>query len=214
MICHELKTIFIHIPKTAGVSVTHAIMSHITGRDTSGEIGHLSSELKEQFSVRNKQKHKQARKFVPEDISQNLWNEYYKFTFVRNPWDRAVSEFHWRHSLEKRKPSTDFKEFLNYCGERIQDKNNSKRDIYWTHAQTQKSYVTNHNGKLILDDTFRFEDMDNNIKIISEKLNVPINLKKHNSSRHHHYRDYYDEESKEMVSKLYKEDIEMFGYEF
>ena len=55
---------------------------------------------------------------------------------------------------------------------------------------------------------------NNNIKIISEKLNVPINLKKHNSSRHHHYRDYYDEESKEMVSKLYKEDIEMFGYEF
>ena len=119
MIAHELKTIFVHIPKTAGVSITHSVMSHILGYDTSGEIGHLSGNLKGQFTLGGQQKHKQGKFFVPDDISKKLWDEYYKFAFVRNPWDRAVSEFHWRLSLKKRKPSTDFKEFLGHCERRL-----------------------------------------------------------------------------------------------
>jgi hypothetical protein len=216
MIVHELKTIFIHIPKTAGISLTHAIMSHVVGHDTSGEIGHLSNDLKIRFDLRGKQKHKQARDYVPADISQKLWDEYYKFAFVRNPWDRVVSEYHWRHERpsEKHKPPKDFDEFLKYCEKRLSVNRNSSRDIYWTHGQTQKSYVTNLKGEIILDDIFKFEDMNNSIQIISEKLGFPIEMKKHNSSKHRDYRDYYNERTKSIVKRLYYEDIELFGYEF
>jgi len=212
MICHELKTIFVHIPKTAGVSLIHAIISQILGYDTSGEIGHLSNKLKGQFSLANQQKHKQAQYYIPDnDITQELWDTYYKFAFVRNPWDRAVSEFHWRHSLPTRRPSKDFKEFLRHCERRLK---RTEKGIYWTHAQTQKSYITNNNGELILDDIFRFEDIENSIKTISKKLNIPLELKKYNSSKHKNYREYYDNETKEMVNNLYYEDVEMFDYEF
>lgn len=211
MIIHECNAIFVHIPKTAGISLTHAIMSHIVGTDTSGEIGHLSNKLKIRFELRGKQKHKQAYNYVPADISKELWDNYYKFAFIRNPWDRAVSEFHWRHTLLTRKPSKNFKEFLGHCERRLQ---NIDKGIYWTHAQTQKSYVTNNIGDIILNDLFKFEDMDNNIKIISDKLNITLNMKKYNSSNHKHYRKYYNCETEEIVRRLYKEDIEMFNYEF
>lgn len=214
MIIHECNAIFIHIPKTAGVSICHSIMSHLTGENTSGEIGHLSNKLKIQFNIRNPQKHKQAQYYSPTDITQELWDSYYKFSIVRNPWDRVVSEFHWRHSLPTRHPSIDFKKFLRYCESRINDTTNSKRDIYWTHAQTQKSYVANNNGKLILDDIFRFEELDLAMKIISKKLHIPLELGMYNTSNHKNYRNYYDDESKDIIENLYKEDIEIFNYEF
>lgn len=214
MIIHECKAIHIHIPKTAGVSLEHAIMSQILGYNTSGEIGHLSKELKFRFELRGAQKHKQARFYVPRDISKKLWDKYYKFAIVRNPWDRVVSEFHWRHTLPTRRPSTDFKEFINYCESRIKDTRNRNQDIYWTHAQSQKSYVTDKTGNVMLDEIFRFEKLSEAVSIISSKLNIPLNMKKYNTSKHKQYQKYYNDETKEMVNKLYREDIEMFDYKF
>ena len=208
--------IFVHVPKTSGVSLTASLVAHVLGRNVGEEEPFCTVPLKIQFSLRGQQKHKQARNYVPADITEKLWDSYYKFAFVRNPWDRAVSEFHWRHERpsEKDHPPTNFKDFLDYCEFRIRDSKRRKKDIYWTHAQTQTSYVTGLNGNIILDDVFKFEEMDKSIKTISEKLDVPIALEQHNSSNHDHYRTYYNDETKEMVERLYKEDIAMFGYEF
>lgn len=216
MIVNECKCIFIHIPKTAGISLTHTIISHVVGYDTSGEIGHLSNDLKYKFSLRNAQKHKQAKYYVPTDISKKQWDEYYKFAFVRNPWDRVVSEFHWRQERpsEKHKPPRNFKNFITYCKFRIESSPKAKRDIYWTHGQTQKSYVTNNKGMIILDDIFHFEKINEAIKVLQTKLDIPLKLKRYNTSKHHHYRDYYNDTTKKMVFDLYKEDIELFDYEF
>lgn len=216
MISHEYKCVFVHIPKTAGVSLTHMIISHIVGYDTSGEIGHLSNELKSRFSLRNAQKHKQAKDYVPNDISKKTWDKYYKFAFVRNPWDRAVSEFYWRHALPspKHKPPTNFKDFIDYCKFRIDSSPKARRDIYWTHAQTQKSYITNQKGELILNEIFQFEQIYDAIKTIQTKIGIPMDLKKYNVSKHNHYRQYYNNKTKKMISNLYKDDIEMFDYEF
>lgn len=217
MIIHECKAVHIHIPKTAGVALEHAIMTQILGYDTSDQIGHLSNELKSRFELRGAQKHKQARFYNIRDITKNNWNSYYKFAVVRNPWDRAVSEFHWRHTLTVGRtphPSTDFKEFLNYCESRIKDTRNRNQDVYWNHAQTQKSYVVDTNGNEILDEVFRFENLSEAVSIISNKLNIPLTMKRYNTSKHNYYQEYYDDETKEMVNNLYREDIEMFDYEF
>jgi len=214
MIVHELKCVYIHIPKTAGVSLVHSMLTSILGYETAGEIGYLPNNLKCQFELRGKQKHKLARYFVPEDISRGLWNSYYKFTVVRNPWDRVVSEFHWRHSLSHRKPSSDFKEFILYCKKRIDDKTNKANDIYWTHAQTQKSFITDHDNNIILDDIFRFENITEDVNTIGVKLGITMKLHLYNTSKHTNYKDYYNTETKQMIESLYKEDIEEFSYEF
>ena len=211
MIIHELKTVFIHIPKTAGVSIVHSLISNVLEYETTGNIKDLPTNIKQRFSVSGQQKHKRAKEYFPADITHQMWNDYYKFTFVRNPWDRAVSEFHWRHNQPNNKPSKDFKKFLSHCEERITGK---KKGIYWTHAQTQKSYITDAEGNIILNDVFKFEDMTNSIKIISDKLNIPIELKQHNTSNHKYYKEYYNNETEAIVRRLYKDDIELFDYEF
>jgi hypothetical protein len=62
----------------------------------------------------------------------------------------------------------------------------------------------------------RFEDIDNEWKIITDKIGIPYSKlnKLNSSSREKNYRDYYTIETKNMVSELYKKDIEKFNYEF
>jgi len=219
MIIHELKAIHIHIPKTAGVSFEHAIMSEILGRDTSGDIGKMPNNLKHQFSVANKQKHKQARFYVSDkDLAKQQWDTYYKFTIVRNPWDRLVSEYCWRQDRPNKKflPET-FEKFINYCAARIKDPGTlySRRDIYYTHGLTQESYVTNNKGKIILDEIFRFEDLPTAVETLKTKLDLTFShLKRHNSSRRKDYHEYYNKKTKDKVANIYKKDIEMFEYDF
>ena len=139
---------------------------------------------------------------------------FYTFTFVRNPWDRIVSEYHWRLSLPKQRPPTNFSKFVEYCGKRLQNKNNIPHDIYWTHAQLQKSYITDQTGNVIIDQIYKFEHLQEAIEDLNTKLNMSIAIKQYNSSTHDHYREYYNDRDKAKVAKLYKEDIELFEYEF
>jgi len=212
MIIPEHKIVFVHVPKCAGVSITHMVLPHLVGYDTSDEIGHLSDELKIAFSLRGKQKHKRARCYLTDgDISRKHWDEYYKFAVVRNPWDRAVSEFAWRHTLPTRRPSTDFATFLRYCESRIKDKHS--RDIYWAHAQTQESFVTD-NGKVILDEIFRFENLARVVETLRDKMKLPFELLKFNDTPRKNYRHFYNKNTREFVRRLYAKDIERFGYAF
>jgi len=215
MVIHEKKAVFVHIPKTGGISVTHAILPHIVGYETSGQIGKLSPELKNRFEIRNAQKHEQAKYYVSKKhLTGVQWNAYYKFAIVRNPWDRAVSEFSWRHSLKNGwEPSTNFAEFLDYCQYRIENK--PKRDIYWTHAQPQVDYVCDNKGNIILDTIYRFENLNDAVDDIGKKLGLSIQLEKHNSSKHKHYTEYYTKEFEKSVmgAHLCKKSGKKFGYD-
>ena len=219
MVIHKYKLVFVHVPKCAGVSITHMLMPHIVGHNTSGEVGHLSGELKEMFELRGKQKHKFGRLYVPDgDIGAKQWRDYFKFAIVRNPWDRVVSEFECRHTLPygtrlSRKPSTDFTEFLLYCKARVMDWTR-RADIYWAHAQPQSAFVTNDRGEIILDEIFRFEDLDRVVDVLKDKTGLPLELPMLNNTPHKKYREYYNGDTREFVRKLYAKDIKMFEYEF
>ena len=216
MVIHEYKIVFIHIPKTAGVAITHMLLPHIVGYDTTKEIGRLSDDLKIRFELRGQQKHKRAKFYVFDgDITQEQWAAYYKFAIVRNPWDRAVSEFAWRHTLPTRRPSKSFGQFLLYCKSRIADCDNRNRDIYWAHAQPQSSFVTNlGTNRVILDEIFRFENLSRVVDVLSGKVGASLRLRKLNDSCHRGYRQYYNNSTREMVRELYAKDIDKFKYTF
>lgn len=210
MIVHDLKTIFIHIPKTAGVSLVHAVLTEVLGYETSGRIKDLPRGITNRFVLGERQKHKKANQYVPRDITKARWNEYYKFAFVRNPWDKVVSEYHWRKTQKDPGPE-EFDVFVKHCENRVRG---SRRGIYWIHAQPQISFVTNKRGDVIVDDIFKFEELDKAVESINEQLNISLKLKKHNTSKHNNYREYYNEETRKMIHNLYREDIETFRYMF
>ena len=60
----------------------------------------------------------------------------------------------------------------------------------------------------------RFENLQNDWKIVMKILGCNVDLKKRNTSKHTHYRDYYDLQTRELVAKRFEEDIDLFKYTF
>jgi hypothetical protein len=135
-----------------------------------------------------------------------VFEEYFKFGFVRNPWDTMVSYYHFLHSNQsshrnKKVQALDgFKQYLEY---------EIKRNKY---HQTQ--FLTDNNGELLVDYVGRFESLQDDFDKICKKVNVSASMPHSNKSKHKKYQEYYDEETKQMVAEHWKADIEMFGYTF
>ena len=147
------------------------------------------------------------------------WKDYFKFTIVRNPWDRLLST--WRDKVEnqwtkwsregpkeyhkrriwiyKKYQNKDFKFFVkNVIPSR---ERHTKLQINLFHADV------NFIG--------RFENLQADFNIICDKIGIPQqNLPHKNKTKHKHYTEYYDDETREIVAKKYAKDIEHFGYKF
>ena len=190
---YKSKTIFIHIPKTAGVSLAKAIFG-----DVSFE-GH--------------------RSFYFNSIALNIKNEkYFSFAFVRNPFDRLYSAY----------------KFLEKGGMNIHDKNTfnihlskyrnfedfvlngiNKKLIYQiTHLIPQYEYLCNNSGRILVDFIGKFENLDNDIILLSKKLKKDIKLNHHNYNEKKDYKMAYTDEMIEKVHQVYQKDIDIFEYNF
>ena len=104
MIDHDIKCIFIHIPRTAGSSISTAL----TQRKKEGERFENRARVKQDkihFTVEQAQK----------KFGLKVWDEYLTFAFVRNPWDRLVSQYQWRVAKGERDVAKrDFKEWTKW----------------------------------------------------------------------------------------------------
>ncbi len=188
------KCIFVHIPKNAGLSVCYTLF---------GNTGGSHRKIVDYQKI----------------FSPKTFKQYYKFTFVRNPWDRLVSTFFFLKKgglTEKDKiwaeanllAFTDFKDFVKQwlTEENI---NNS------LHFQHQHVFLEDEKGNTAVDFIGRFENIEEDFKKITDKLNIKRTLKKTNTSkRKEDYRVYYDEETKAIVNEVYRKDIQLFNYEF
>ena len=147
-----------------------------------------------------------VRQFDPEH-----WQRSFKFGFVRNPWDHAISDFHWRRYIKKNN-TVNFKEFVL----RLQD---SKRP---DPEQLRPPIVTNWSiysidNTVEIDYMARYENLHEEIEIISKKLHLPINLKTFKSKASIRTAkkpvfSYYDEETTEIIRSVYRREIEEFNY--
>jgi predicted nucleic acid-binding protein len=178
------KFIFIHIIKTGGVSIATALNTpqrrHITALETKNVVG------------------------------DKIWNAYFKFAFVRNPWDKIVSQYHYNGINFCKKIVGKELSFEEYVVELI-----DKDKKYTTYEPSNFLNIVDENGKVILDYIGRFEDLQNDFNIICDKIGVKrFKLPHKNSSKHKHYREYYNSRTKRIVAEKFAQDIEYFGYKF
>lgn len=85
----------------------------------------------------------------------------------------------------------------------------------WMHLIPQYKFIYDDEAeRLQIDYLLRFENLSQDFEYVSRKLNLRQNLPHINASKRTRYQDYYTEETKNIVSRVYAKDIELFGYSF
>lgn len=160
--------------------------------------------------------------------SLNNLSKYFKFSIVRNPFDRLVSLYHDFYYLREGNKKTFLKIGRNeFWPNSIYYKSKGDFNIYcdllynsskWRneiHHRPQVKNITSYNSNLKLDFIARYEKLNEDWDIIKSKLDINIDLIKINSSkRGRNYKNYYNENSKKLVNKIYEEDLDTFKYKF
>ena len=159
-------------------------------------------------------------------ISRQEFSRYYRFSFVRNPWARLVSEYRYRNFLSHR----SFKDFV------MNKLPPPGRDDKYRHIMPQTEMLYDKAGSLLVDFVGKFETLQQDFDRVCQQLGFDESSLPHvNSSdkksrelrrtlRNFLYRngenklrsyvDFYDAETREFVTNLYRVDIENFGYSF
>jgi len=139
------------------------------------------------------------------------FKNYFKFAFVRNPWDRVVSCYQ-NKIVEKMKPDyfgeclgKSFEYFVKF----IQKENLSKSN---RHIRLQSRLFPCNDVDFI----GRFENFNSDVKFVLNKIGMGVKdiAKLNTSGRKKNYRDYYNENTREIIRKKYAKDIKIFKYSF
>jgi chondroitin 4-sulfotransferase 11 len=196
MINHKHKCIFIHIPKTGGTSIESAL----------GDWGLTPDNECELMGDTYRSQH-----HTLQSVKKSLRENYFKFAFVRNPWDRAVSSYcYYRDGGNKKSDShlqellpSDFKSFVAH-----------KWNVIPKIARKDQFSHLEVDGKVELDFIGRFERIEYDYEYVSKKIRLTRKLPHVRISKHKHYTDYYDDKTRDIIAERYARDIEYFGYKF
>ncbi|CAN5454357.1 hypothetical protein BH09BAC1_BH09BAC1_00820 [soil metagenome] len=203
VICHGKKFIFIHNYKVAGTSVREALQVY-TIRPLESYTNWIGQKLHVLPQSSDFPDHITAPE-LKQQLAPKYFDNYYKFGFTRNPWDWQVSLYHFaikdvthgQHELTKK---MSFAEYLQW---RVNED-----------KHPQKEFMYDAQGNSLMDFIGKLETIEEDFKKITTHLGITATLPHSNKSNHQQYREYYTPELKELVAQHFKEDIELFGYEF
>ncbi len=194
------KCIFVHIPKAAGVSVCQTLFHNLAG-------GHQTI-AKYQIV-----------------FSKKEFNSYFKFTFVRNPWDRIFSAYNFLkngglNAADNRWAKMNLAKYN--CFEDFVKRWVNSNNIYkYVHFVPQYHFLCHPgNDKLLVDFVGYYENIEEDFDLISNKLASPPNSplkyenKTHIFNKKLEYKSFYTDETRNIVYEVYRKDIELFGYNF
>lgn len=212
MISHKLKIIFIHIPKCAGSSIKDFYFDKPSYDWKTPDYECLYGWCPER---KIHMQHATPKQLIETNlIKLEDWNRYFKFTFVRNPWDRAYSDYLWMK--KDRNIRGSFKSFINKEG-KFKDvlNNNSIMTYRGDHLTAQSEFAADK--QYPLDFIGKFENLKSDIKSINNQLGIRSEFSKHskeNKKKLSHYSKFYTNSNLELVQSLYLEDIKQFNYRF
>lgn len=208
MICRKRKILFLHIPKTGGTTVEKMIFpnhSFSTEPDYSTLYG-----WDDRFGWLNHLTMDQIIELCP-----NLdLREYLIVTVVRNPWDRLVSEYHWKSSISGLQIS-----FIEYVRLLHLGETESIQEYYRSpiafeqHIRPQVHYF----GQSIEDAAtiLRFENFEHEVKeMLRECCVTSESIPRIRTSIHAHYTHYYNSRTIDMVGNLYPDDVKRLNYSY
>lgn len=200
------RFVFVHLQKNAGTSMVHVLRPYAVEGPRSKwysllRVLGLPRDYR-RYKFREHAPLREAERRMPRD----RFEEYFKFGFVRNPWDRLVSDYagllqnpaHRRHRQAAR--LSDFAAFIEWEARRGR--------------RVQRDMLMDRSGRVAVDFVGHFERVGEDFAEACRRIGIEAELPHRNPSRRGDYREWYDERTREMVRRYWATDIEAFGYEF
>jgi hypothetical protein len=209
MISHRHKCIFVHIPKTGGSSVERVIWP---GPRTEADLwGGTSAggQMRNRYQSGGLQ-HLLAHQ-IRHAIGPAIFNAYFKFTIVRNPWDKVISQYHYMRGRP------DLKTFIGLRDDAPLEAY-LQRIAETPHVQwlPQTAFLQDESGRDLPDFIARFETLNADMQTIFARLGLPCRQLPHAnaSARAPDHRPYFNAATRLQVARFYATDIERFKYRF
>jgi Sulfotransferase family len=189
------RCIFVHSPKCAGLSVVKSLFGDF-------DCGHTSLK---RYQIM----------FAPAEF-----RSYFKFTFVRNPFDRLVSAYLFMqkggiNEKDKRwaqRKLSGYKDFSAFVKNWVTPFNVERA----LHFRPQTKFICLGRRPPALDFVGYLENIKEDFGFVAKKLGIPAQLieTNRNAGREKDYRPYYTNETREIVARVYAEDLRLLGYTF
>ena len=202
IISPKYKFVFI-APEKTGTTSIHDVLEKI--EDDNLIVGKLVGDDNTNLNCERGVDPTEPHKYKHSDCKRsgnflNNYDDYYKFSFVRNPWDIVVS---W-YCFEKKRFTNKKRDLTNVnFAKYIQNYEN----IWASGFQYESIKCCDFIG--------RFENLQEDFNTICDKIGIPQQKLPHkNKTKHKHYTEYYNKETKEIVAERFAKDIEYFNYKF
>ena len=205
IISHKYKFIFIAIPKSASQYIRKIIRPHLGSKDQ--EICMLFDNIQsKQYPNLKGVGHKSARR-IKKEVGEKIWNSYFKFAFIRDPYERIISIF----SFKRKKQITILKE---------KNKDNTIKEIYnqnpftktYYHGKiqsffkkTQSHWIFDDNNNLMIDFIGSMNNLHNDLKFIFKKVGLPEYIEKPSINKSIQIDNYYKYYNNTLISLIHND---------
>lgn len=228
IISHKHKFIFLKTEKTAGTSLEIALSKYCGPDDILSSLMPEDEKIRSEMGHRGAQNFRlpltrytiadtlrciRSRKplhffnharavFIRDHIDKDVWNNYYKFCFERNPWDKLISIYYWTHRNEPRP------KFLEYI-----------KSSHFHDFRTRSWNLYTEDSNVVVDEVFRYDQMPEALTEIQKKIGLdelPVLPLTKNSQRKdkRHHREILSDECREKITEIYHQEIDLFGFQW
>lgn len=184
----KVSFIFIHINKTAGTSISKAL------------------------GFPNK-RHLTAKQVI-KIVGKPAWENAYKFTVVRNPWDKVVSHYNYRiktNQTQMKDKMIDFSDWVKVTYGPDKDKRYYDQPRMF---QPHINWLLDDKDEFNLEFVCKFENLVDDFHKVTQDIHYSARLPHLNKTNRVRYRDFYDHETKKIVADWFAKDIDLFKYQF
>lgn len=216
LISYSHQFIFFHTGKTGGMSMRE-ILQHYAQEPEKFKIPRpaktINAQPNKMYAVWETLLLHAKASDAQQELPAEVFNNFFKFAFVRNPWDLQVSMYHF--ILREPTSSTyaqvsalgSFDAFIEWV---ITTPAPYPKGI----TKLQHQMITDTNGNLLMDFVGRYENLQQDFTTLREKLAITEQLPHLNKSNHRDYHSYYNDHTQRLVAEHFQADIDLFGYSF
>lgn len=200
----KYQTILIHVPKTAGTSIEKVLGIYGRRECLHGVINNICMQ------------HLTAEEMIVL-MGNELYQKFFSIAFVRNPWDRCVSEYAFLKKVGDAFVSgLTFTQFI----QKLPVKQGAIPEHIYQHLRPQSDYLIDREGNRLVDYVGAFEDLDKCWHKITQDIqnhsgaHLSRQLPKTQDSKHDHYSRYFNSQTRDWVARVYENDIKIHHYQF